>query len=107
MAEIKKFPTPRNHEEVSSIDEEINEFWDDQELALDQHQRWYLKQIATTAPLLRQRRSARKLLDETIWLFSSKVLGLPPTRQGDENATVTITYKPGQGRAIKHERCSD
>jgi len=107
VAEIKKFPTAPNHEEITAIDKEMNEFWDDQQIALDHHQRWYLNQIATTAPLLRQRKSARKLLDETIWLFTSKVLSLPPTREGDENATVTITYKPGQGRAIKHERRSD
>ncbi len=94
-ANVVQIAKRRSAEEVA-INKELYEFRSDPELMLDKHQRWYLNMIACDAPRTHQRQLARKMLDESLWLFSSKCLDLPPTRQGEEKSVVEIT--------IGHER---
>jgi|21_taG_2_1085346.scaffolds.fasta_scaffold34008_4 hypothetical protein len=90
--------------EEIAVNKELAEFKKNPELMLDEHQRWYLNMIAYDAPTRRQRRQARKMLDETIWRFSSKCLDLPATRQGNEEFVVTISCDVDTATTVPYDR---
>ena len=103
QAQVLQFNKAKTTEEFA-VDRELTEFKENPDMMLEKHQRWYLNMLACDAPTARQRRRARKMLDETVWLFSSKCLGLPPTRQGDEESVVTISYDMDTATTVAYDR---